>query len=192
MSFNLKRYKYSRRGEEPSEVFTRPFFRERDVYDTTRLPNDGKGYKHTTMMSEGMPGEPGDIAAPSGGSRTRDGSPEPDDYSRYNPDGREDSQDAKNKLPSDTEPDQPFGNGSGSQYNEGTQTDYGTAGHEGTNREPSDSPMSIERTVERKLGPGGELDRKPTITEMPKKNPFNKSLNNDDTPLRRVRRLQRR
>jgi len=197
MNFNLRHYKEARRGSEPPQVFTRPYFRqERDVYDTTRSPNDGKGDKLTTPGSEGLPGQPGDMSAPAFGTRGRDGSPEPDDFSEFGSRDDRNIRDPNKKLPRDSDPPNPFASdflgSQDTQYGSGQDTDYGQAQHDGTNRERSDSALSMENTVQRQLGEGGELDRKPAITNMPSGGSYNSLLENDDTPLGRIRRVQRR
>jgi len=190
MKFNLLQFKTAKRGSEPPEVFTRPFFRERDVYDLTHAPNDGRGYKLTTPYSEGMPGDSPDMGSAAGGTRGRDGSPEPDDFSEFGSREDRDTRGAKSKLPSDSDPEKVF-NPAGadtSQYEEGLQTEWGSAGHDAPADQRSDSAVSIERTVQRKMGPEGERDRKAPVSNMA---PWNLKKK-DDTIFKRVQRVQRR
>lgn len=172
-TFNFKRYKEARRGEETPTAF-QPQVMRGDPYKKTRHPGDGLGYNLTTPGSQGMPGEMPDIAAPEFGRAWT--AEAPDIPSVTNDD---DANTRRNKTPTGHDPDDPFrsngeGDNSETEYGTGLSTDFGQALMD--DQEPGgDSPMGIHETVGRMMD-DKDVDRPTGTGDMTQLNkPFNQS-----------------
>lgn len=171
--FNLKRYKQAFRNETP-EAFI-PRVDKDDPYKKTRHPGDGKGFNLTERGNQGMPGSQPDMSAPEFGRNFTEEGPEVP--SAMDTDTGQDKAKARNKTPSDWDPDGPFsslsnGDNRSTDYGTGLSTDYGQGLHD--DKEPSaDSPLGMHSTVMR-MTDKDERDRSTPYGNMQKSNnPYN-------------------
>jgi hypothetical protein len=149
--FDIGMFKDARFGDATPTAFTAPIDRD-DPYPQNHVPNDGKAYRITRFMHQGLPGDNADISSP-GGRYSRNDLPLEDILKKP----------LEHPYSSPGDPDLPFSN----PQEEGDKTQYGDGGY-AQQFYDSASPLSRRDTINRLDGTlkNQPYDRKPLTSQM--------------------------